>query len=259
MLRLKVLDGVTGTSSVPKGRATGSIQCIAKASHVDGETVTIGDGTTSVVFEFDVAGNGVTAGRTQVNISTDTTAAEVASRLATAINASALGITAIIDGTTAGLLLLRADGWGTAQNVTITEAVADAGFTVSGMSGGTLSGVKLWKESPDGEGLWRGTDKALLKVTAMVDNGQTGVLQLRAWGGDNEIQEFAPMGVGADATKGTIDAETSMAETDTDRIEHTEVITGLARMERFYMQRVTMTKIARLDVVLLPMDEYALR
>ena len=117
--------------------ATGGIACIAKASLLDGETVTIGDGTqAATVFEFDVNGTGVGAGHVQVNVSTDTTAIQVAARLTTAINGVVAGLlvtaTAVGDGT----ITLANDAYGSAGNVAITETVDNVGFVVTGMAGG---------------------------------------------------------------------------------------------------------------------------
>lgn len=116
-------------------RATGTITCVAKASMVDTDFMTIGDGLTPAkVYEFDVAGNGVTGGRVQVNISTDTTAAQVAARLRTAIlaNQPALSVVDNADGT----LSLQHNWLGSGGNVAMSENVANAGFLVTGMSGG---------------------------------------------------------------------------------------------------------------------------
>lgn len=117
-------------------KATGAITCIAKADFVDGETLTIGDGTHSVVFEFDVAGNGVTPGRTAVDISGATTAASVAVILDAAINGITTGLTVTSTDNLDGTLSLENDATGALGNVVITETVANAGFLVSGMSGG---------------------------------------------------------------------------------------------------------------------------
>lgn len=260
-LSLTVLDGVTTTSAVPQNRATGTIVCVAKASLVDGETVTIQDDQATYVFEFDVAGDGVSAGNIQVNVSTDTTADDVGVRLNTAINNSAIRITSVTDAAagTTDRLILRADKAGTGFNNTITETVAAAGFTVSGMSGGSLSGVSLWKETPDGQGLWRGTDRGIIKVSALVKVGQAGSVQLRLWGSDKTLEEFAPLGVGADASKATINAGAAFGETGTDRIDHAEIVTGLYGLERVYLQRVTMTNIASLTAVILPGEDWRVR
>lgn len=120
---------------------TGSITCVAKASLIDTETLVIGDGINApVTFEFDVAGDGVTAGNIQVDVSGDTTAADVAATLAPLITANvpALTVTDNMDGT----ITLTSKLQGTVGNVTITETVADAGFLVSGMSGGVALAVE---------------------------------------------------------------------------------------------------------------------
>lgn len=117
-------------------QATGSITCVAKASFDDNDTVTIGDGVNAPkIYEFDFAGDGVTAGSVQVNISGATTAADCAAILKTAIEANQPLFTVVNAG--AGLLNLTHKLYGTVGNVTITENVTDAGFLVTGMSGGT--------------------------------------------------------------------------------------------------------------------------
>jgi len=117
--------------------ATGVITCVAKTNLIDGETITIGDGTqAATVFEFDVNGTGVGGTNVQVNVSTDTTAIQVAARLNTAINGVVAGLlvtsTAVGDGT----LTLANNAYGSAGNVAITETVLNVGFVVTGMAGG---------------------------------------------------------------------------------------------------------------------------
>jgi hypothetical protein len=116
-------------------RATGTITCVAKASLAEGDYVTIGDGfTPAKLYEFDLAPNGVTAGRIVVDVSTDTTAAQVAARLRTAIlaNQPALAVVDNSDGT----LSITHNWAGAGGNVAMTENVTNAGFLVSGLSGG---------------------------------------------------------------------------------------------------------------------------
>jgi hypothetical protein len=114
--------------------ATGTITCVAKANFDDNDTVTISDGDVSSIYEFDFAGDGVTAGRVQVNISAATTAESVALILKAAIEATTDKFTVTTNG--AGVITLTQNRVGTAGNVTITEAVTDAGFAVTGMASG---------------------------------------------------------------------------------------------------------------------------
>lgn len=91
-------------------KASGSIIAITKASITDGQTFTLDDGiTTPIVFEFDTIPDGVSGGNTLVDISADTTAIEVASRMVTAIN----GV--------GGLKLSADNASGTSATVTITH------------------------------------------------------------------------------------------------------------------------------------------
>ena len=125
-------SGIAFRSGTP---ATGSITVVAGVALVDGETVTIGDGSVTATFEFDLAGNGVGPGNTAVLVAAGDTAEQVRDKLLAAIQGSSLNIIASASGTnTISLENLNA---GTAGNVLITETVADAGFIVSGMAGGT--------------------------------------------------------------------------------------------------------------------------
>ena len=124
-----------GISTARVGRfATWTIQCATKANMVDGEILTIPDplGGASVVYEFDVAGDGVTAGRVQVNIAGATTAADVAAILYPLINTNSQWLTAVDSGS--GLITITSEILGTASNVTITENVTHASFVVTATS-----------------------------------------------------------------------------------------------------------------------------
>lgn len=127
--------GNTGWAPVGGVAATGSITCVAKANLVDGETITIGDGfRPPVVYELDVAGDGVAGDSVQVDVSGATTAAEVAAIMKTAIEANQPLLT--VTDNTDGTLALAHQLAGVVGNVTITYTVDDAGFAVAGMSGG---------------------------------------------------------------------------------------------------------------------------
>lgn len=102
------------------------ITCTTQANMADTDFITITVKGTAVVYEFDKAGNGVTAGRVQVNISADTTAAQVAARLRTAILANQTTLR-VIDPTDGTLQVDLSDS----RSLTITENVANAAFTIT--------------------------------------------------------------------------------------------------------------------------------
>jgi hypothetical protein len=112
--------------------ATGSITTVAGGSLLDTETFTIGDGITSVTFEFD-SGGGVTPPNVAVPFTGADSADTVRDSIITAITGSVLAITPAIGG--AGLVSLVNNNVGSAGNVPITDSVANVGFVVSGMSG----------------------------------------------------------------------------------------------------------------------------
>lgn len=101
------------------------VTTVAKASLVDTDFITVTSPSGVKVYEFDTAGNGVTAGRVQVNVSADTTSATVAARLRTAILANQPELV-IVDPADGTLKVEVADS----TNLTITENVANAGFTI---------------------------------------------------------------------------------------------------------------------------------
>ena len=108
-------------------KARGGILFAAQPN--DTETITIGDGTISVTFEFD---DNATFTDTQVVIGA--TLADTVTNLVTAIEASALAMTAL-DNTLllASSVLLVHDATGVSGNVTVTTT---SSATVSGLSGG---------------------------------------------------------------------------------------------------------------------------
>lgn len=120
--------------------ASGSITTVAGANLVDTETFTLNDGVNpAVVFEFDLNGGGVTPGNEAVVYTAADSATVVRDAMIAAINgAASLDITASPGGP--AQVLLVNDAVGTAGNVAITDTVADAGFTTTGMSGGVDPG-----------------------------------------------------------------------------------------------------------------------
>ncbi len=133
--------------------ATGSITGIAPMIWSFNETMVISDGTTA--YNFKITNGGGTFNGQCTNTGypiydqpcepgdftlIDTggggggDADTLRTRFAAAINATAIGVTATVNGTTIDLVN---DTQGSAGNVAITETVGNEGFTVSGMSGGT--------------------------------------------------------------------------------------------------------------------------
>lgn len=119
------------TPTVPSG----TITAIAASSITDGEIFTIGDGVVSVVFEFNKDGGGFTPGRTPVQILSGDTANQVGAAIVAAINGHA---TLLVSGSGGSpVVTVTHDYAGDEGNVAITEAVGNAGFTVTGLAGGT--------------------------------------------------------------------------------------------------------------------------
>jgi hypothetical protein len=115
--------------------AVGRITCIAKALFDvnDNDTFTIDDGEGNVVqFYYDTVGDAGGVG-TQINISGDTTANDVAVSTQAAIAGSALNIAATVNGDFVELVHNTPNSAPT--NVAIIESVGDPTFLVEGMEG----------------------------------------------------------------------------------------------------------------------------
>lgn len=119
--------------------ATGSITAVATASIIVGETFTVGDGTNpATIFEF-TAGGAPAPGNVAVDLTALVSAAQVATAIQTAINGVGGTLLVTAAAPVGAVVGLTADVAGTTANVAITDTVANAGFLVSGMSGGLIA------------------------------------------------------------------------------------------------------------------------
>lgn len=252
-MRIQLLSAAASTvnNNRPQGRATGTITVVAVASLADGDYFTIIDSKGRTwVFEYDVTGDGVTAGRVQVNVSTDTTATHVRDRTITAINAATAvegGVTEAIDITAAiggsAVINLRAKSPGTVGNRTITENVANAGFTVSGMSGAIDALTSYAAESAvliprPKQGYL--TDTALLEFYTVAAASVTQTLSARVWGRSRGTGEFYPLGIGVSANRGLINDGITIDELGTDDIHHAEPLDLTDDLDALFIQIVTL-------------------
>lgn len=145
-------DGVTFENDGQKvlGAAFGRIVTPGPGSLLDGETFTLDDGTTSVVFEFDTVPDGVGGGNVVVDISAAVDEFDVRDAIVTAINGSALAITAGPgfraapggaggDPANTAAVVLANDATGAGGNTSSSETVANGDFSVSDMTGGGVA------------------------------------------------------------------------------------------------------------------------
>lgn len=138
-------DNVGSGTAFKAVKATGAFTVGAKAIYIDGENMIVATSPEGVVdtFEADVAGDGVTAGSIQVNISAATDAASVGVILAAAMVANLPWLTVVdnLDGT----ITATADEPGAeSNNATFTENVTDGGHIVPAtLTGGLDAGGPL--------------------------------------------------------------------------------------------------------------------
>jgi hypothetical protein len=249
-MRKKIFSGTGAVNTArPIGCARGTITTVAVANLVDAETFTITDGYgVAWVFEFDVNGTGVTAGRIQVNVSTDTTDAHVKDRIITAINSATLTVAGkkevftveAVSGGTA-VVNLRATVSGTDWNKTITETVVDAGFTVTGMSGaiGAVSTyaadkfILIERPHPFQSGQ---EDAGIIELFSTVGSGVMTIPGLVLWGRSRHTGEAHPIGVGDNTTRGRLNSGIIIDEIGTDDLHFMESISGLSECDAVYLQ-----------------------
>jgi hypothetical protein len=152
-LRYRIIDNTHSTITVAAGSdmatdvgpiaadaAAGSITAVAQANFVDGETFVLED-TEGVVVTFHIdqsgtytPGGGYNATNVRVDLSGDTTAADCAGTIQTAINGATIAISAAAP--VGAVVGVTQDNNGTAGNNPILETVTDAGFSVTGFTGG---------------------------------------------------------------------------------------------------------------------------
>jgi len=139
----------------PSVLATGAIGTDTQASYTDGQTFTLIDALSAAyVFEIDVAGDGVTAGNVQVDISGDTTADNVRDTMISAINGTAILTTASDGG--AATVTLTADRTGTLGNSPIDTSGSPPGSytAMTGGAGGDLGNPgRVWSQEGAGDAL----------------------------------------------------------------------------------------------------------
>ena len=122
-------------TAAQSAKATGTINALAEAQLLDGETFSLSDGINRpVLFEFDK--NGAVQGtNVRIALTAGSTSTVVADAMVAAINGvpGSLSITAV---RSARQVLLTHDSPGGFGNQVLTEQVANVGFSVFGMSGG---------------------------------------------------------------------------------------------------------------------------
>lgn len=142
---------LTQALPAPDTKATGRITAVGGASILDGEQFVLDDGVNpAVTFEFDSNASVSPTPTLRAIVFTGTeTAGAMRDLIRSAINAApALNITASASGT--AFIDLVNDVGGPEGNVAITETVVNAGFIVTGMTGGATSSTS-WAYNASGE------------------------------------------------------------------------------------------------------------
>lgn len=231
---VQLLDDVTAVNGPPVATAaTGTITTTTSVIAGEGFSLNDGRGGNHLFYftEGDLPAPSAT-GRPSTPIETGGIATADAMRdaIIDAVNNAPIAITAVSGGS--GLVNLENDYPGPQGNQPIPDTVADAGFIVTGMTGGELSGASL-------VGLRKGRDsgvggEAHLVVRSTAGSGDI-ELTGRLWLFSGAIGVWVPAGTGTDGGKGQINAGASMGETSSDQLAHTEVV-KIQGFERAYLE-----------------------
>lgn len=148
---------------IKQGSPTATIVCDTNANMADGDTVTIADGTTTKIYEYDKADDDVAGGH--VTWAAGTTAASVATNLAAAINAhppnatvvaTASGATVTVTSTTGNLTTTKSSASGMTVAYTPIATKATGSMFVPALAtlyldGSKGSNLSVLRDSADGK------------------------------------------------------------------------------------------------------------
>lgn len=253
---IKVLDAATAANSKPVSQSTCTFVCQSKANHTAGDYFVLDDGWTRKLYQLDKTGTdtalvpqtmaafadqGVTLVRIDISAATDATS--VGDLAVTAVAAAQR----IVPVNTAGSVACTSKDWINTRTIRPNqEAVTHASFTMSQWSGST-QGFELGphKRTAIGSGALNNQDQLWLLVRSNIKTGTTMTAALRVWVlSEATTRIWTPLGAGPDTTKGMINLANAAAtfligEDQTNELSHTELMTGMAIFDRFYLELVS--------------------
>lgn len=118
---------------------------------------------------------------------------------------------------------------------------------------GSSSGSTLWRilegatatnSAPSGSSaglaipkadIWPLPSQAVVIVRSTAGSG-TMTATIKLWGYSTVAAQWFPLGIGADALKGVMDAGSALGETGADVIRHAEIVAGLFSFDRLYAE-----------------------
>lgn len=123
--------------------------------------------------------------------------------------------------------------------------------STNGAPSAATDGERLWRNQVNGAGLHRNTDRAAVIVDGAATASTTGSVTIKLWGYNPTAADWFPLGTSTTvANKGLLNEESALEETDTDKIQHTEIVQGLTAFTRIYAELTAASNIASLSVYL---------
>jgi hypothetical protein len=132
-------------------------------------------------------------------------------------------------------------------NLTVLTGTTAANGTPSAAT----DGVALWRTRVNGEGLSRLTDRAVCLVDGAATATTAGSVTVKLWGYNPTATDWFPLGTSTTAAnKGLLNEETALDETDSDKIQHSEIVQGLSAFTRIYAELTAAANLDSLDIYL---------
>ncbi len=167
----------------------------------------------------------------EVDVAGAATADQVRDAIIAAVNTANIGVVASSGGAATVTLTLAFPAVWTGPNY---ASGLGGAFAITNFAAGSLSGVAIRPGLHSGAQALGILDEAVLEVWSTAGSGVMTVTG-RLWG-YTEAAGWAPLGIGAGATKGIINGGATLDETSADKIAHKEVVSGLRDLERVYLE-----------------------
>lgn len=113
-----------------------------------------------------------------------------------------------------------------------TWRILDARATTNSAPSGSSAGLAI----PSAD-IWPLPDDVVVLVYSTAGSG-TMTATIKLWGYVTAAAMWVPLGVGADTTKGTLNAGAAIGETSADVLRHSEIVSGLFGFDRVYAEVV---------------------
>ena len=118
-----------------------------------------------------------------------------------------------------------------------TWRILDAATATNSPPSGASAGLAIPSASNAAAQIWPLPYDVLVLVYSTAGSA-TMTATIKLWGYVTTAATWVPLGVGADTTKGTLNAGAAIGETSADVLRHSEIVSGLFGFDRVYAEVV---------------------